>query len=56
MGIIFNTRDAWACLAEVERSISNSVGIIFNTHVVEGCRPQFGVPPIVRVLILIPVK
>ena len=56
MGIIFNTRDVWACLAEVERSISNSVGIIFNTRVAEGCRPQFGVPPpIMRVLFLIPV-
>ena len=56
VGIIFNTRDVWACLAEVEKSISNSVGIIFNTRVSEGCRSQFGVPPpIVRVLFLIPV-
>ena len=23
----------------------NSVGINFNTHVVEGCRSQFGAPP-----------
>ena len=45
VGINFNTCDVCACLAEVERSIINSVGIIFNTHVAEGCRPQFGVPP-----------
>ena len=45
MGIKINTHDVWACLAEVGRSISNSVGIISNTRVSEedvtmkGCLP-----------------
>ena len=39
MGIIFNTRDVWACLAEVIGSINNDAGIIFNTREVSVVQP-----------------